>query len=269
MKKRASLLIMAGLVAAHAGAAELSGPDLVTDRPDQTESPVVVPVGTVQAEIGALFSVDDQGGTRTRTVEAPGTLARYGLHPRLELRLAWAGWIEDESRGAGGRSRVSEAADPELGVKVSLSSARGARPEMALLAHVSLPLGGGTVGSPRADPSVRLSAAHTFSDRVGLGWNLGWEAASYRDTIGEVHTRTRFVYTASLGVELAERCGAFIELFGDLPASDPAPAAHSLDGGVTFLLAPRVQLDLAAGFGLDADAPDRFAGFGVSFRLPR
>ena len=139
---------------------------------------------------------------------------------------------------------------------------------MALLAHVSLPLGGETVASPRADPSVRLSAAHTLSDRVGLGWNLGWEATSYRDTLGGVHTRTRFVYTASFGIELAERSGAFIEIFGDLPANDPAPAVHSLDGGVTFLIAPRVQLDLAAGFGLDADAPDRFVGFGISFRVP-
>jgi len=266
---RAFVLMLAGLAAADIRAQEGRVPDLVTDRPDQTESSVVIPPRTVQVEAGVLRTGDAEGGERTDVTAAPGTLVRYGLLSRLELRLAWTGWIEEESRGASGQSRVTGTADPELGFKVALTPARGGRPELALLAHVSLPLGGNAVGSPRADPSVRLLATHTLSERVGLGWNLGWEAASSEGAMGEVETRGRFVYTTSLGFDLAERWGAFFEIFGDLPASDPAPAAHSLDGGVTFLVAPRVQLDLAAGVGLDRDAPDRFVGFGVSFRLPR
>ena len=265
----AALLILMGLAAADAAALEPHGPDLITDRPDQTESAVVVPIGTAQVETGALFTFDEEKGIRSQASEVPGTLLRFGLHPRVELRVGWSGWIEDVSRGAGGRSRVSEAADPELGVKIALAKARGARPDVALIAHASLPVGGETVGSPRADPWARLSVAHTLSDRVGLGWNIEWGAASFRDAIGQVHTLTRFGYTASVGVDLAERWGAFIEIFGDLPASDPAPAAHSLDAGVTILIAPRVQLDLAAGVGLNSDAPDRFIGCGISFRLPR
>ena len=251
------------------GAAKADEPELLTDRPDQTETAVVVPVGTVQVELGAALAIDNEGGERTETAGGPGTLVRFGVHPRLELRLEWPGWIGAERSGAGGRSRVSEPGDPELGVKVALAGAQGARPDMALLAHVSLPVGGEPIGSPRADPSVRLSVAHTLSDRVGLGWNAGWEAASFRDVNAEVHTVTRFVYTASLGVELAARWGAYIEIFGDLPASDAAPDAHALDGGVTFLVAPRVQLDLTAGVGLNSPAPDRFVGFGISFRVPR
>ena len=58
-------------------------------------------------------------------------------------------------------------------------------------------------------------------------------------------------------------------VFGDFPASDPEPATHSVDGGLTYLPHPRVQLDLAVGAGIDDDAPDWFAGVGVSFRVPR
>lgn len=243
--------------------------DLVTDRPDQTESALVVPLGSLQVEVGALWIRDDEDRRRFDAFEAPGTLVRYGLAERLELRAAWAGRIDEESRGPGGRERVDGAADPEVGVKLALLPERGARPELALLAHLSLPAGSEELGSPRADPAIRLTAAHTLSERIGLGWNAGYEAASFEDARGDVHTLGRFVYTAALGFDLAERWGAFVELFGDLPASDPEPAAHSLDGGVTFQPRPNVQLDLSAGFGLNAEAPDRFVGVGLSFRLPR
>jgi hypothetical protein len=269
VKILASLLILTALAPDRVAAAEPDEPELTTDRPDQTESPTVVPIHTVEVEIGALFTTDEREGTRSEVSGVPGTLVRYGVHRRLELRVEWEGWIEAENSGPEGESRVSEAADPELGVKVSLVAAQGARPEMALLAHLSLHVGGGAFGSPRADPSVRFSAAHTLSERVGLGWNVGWEAHSFRDTSGATHTLTRFIYTASLGVELPKRFGAFIEVFGDLPGSDSERSAHSLDGGVTYLVAPRVQLDLAAGAGLNAQAPDRFVGLGISFRVPR
>ena len=73
----------------------------------------------------------------------------------------------------------------------------------------------------------------------------------------------------SLGIDLAPRWGAFVELFGDLPASDPVPATHSVDGGLTFLFSPRLQADLFGGVGLNDAAPDWFVGVGVSLRVPR
>ena len=53
------------------------------------------------------------------------------------------------------------------------------------------------------------------------------------------------------------------------PASDPEPEAHSFDAGLTYLLNPRLQLDLSAGVGLSGAAPDWFVGTGVAFRVPR
>jgi hypothetical protein len=258
------------LALAAAPAAAQGVPDLVTDRPDQTESAEVVPVGTLQVELGALFTRDETGGERIDVLEGPGSLVRWGLSPRFELRFGWPGWIESEVESAGARHDRSGAGDPELGAKLELAALDAGHPlDLALLAHLTLPAGDDEVGSPRADPSLRLLGAHALSDRVGLGWNAGYEAASFEDAAGEVHTLGRFVYTAALGFDLAPRWGAFVELFGDLPASDPAPAAHSFDGGVTFLLTPTLQLDLAAGVGLDGDAPDRFVGAGLSLRVPR
>jgi len=231
--------------------------ELVTDRPDQTESAVVVPKQSFQVEMG----LGTGGGDGEDVLEVPGSLVRYGLSKRFEVRLAWPGWIRNEAEG----EEVSGLGDPELGVKVSLHSG----PDLALLAHVSFPWGDDEVGAEDPLPSLRLSGAHDLSPRVGFGWNAGVAASSALTAGGRARVLSRWMYTASLGFDLSEAWGTYVEVFGDFPASDPEPAAHSFDAGVTYLVHPRLQLDLAAGVGLDEDAPDWFAGVGVSFRVPR
>jgi len=52
--------------------------ELVTDRPDQTESSVVVSPGYVQIETGWSLSRHQEGGVHTNTHAFPGTLFRIG-----------------------------------------------------------------------------------------------------------------------------------------------------------------------------------------------
>jgi len=270
MSKTSSLVLLWTLLALTGPSIQAQdAPDLVTDRPDQTESAVVLPVGAFQAELGVAFSRQEQAGISAGEVELPGTLLRYGFSDRIELRIAWPGVVGQESSGPGGREGRGGVADPELGLKASFFAAeRGDGLNLALLIHTTLPVGDETLGSPRADPSLRLLGAYELRDRVGLGWNVGYEAGSFEDGGGERHTLGRFVYTGTLGFALAPVWGAFVELFGDLPASDPEPAAHCFDAGVTFLLTPRLQLDFAAGVGLNEAAQDWFASAGLSFRVP-
>jgi hypothetical protein len=231
--------------------------ELVTDRPDQTESAVVIPRHTLQVETGATVEHDAD----VEVLGLPGTLVRYGISPRFELRLAWPGWVSADT----GSEEVDGLADPEVGVKLALSRKR----ELALLAHLSLPAGNEDVGSPDPTPALRLSAAHELAERVGFGWNLGLETGAQQVDDGSTRLLARWIYTASVGFELSDAWGTFVEVFGDLPASDPGPAAHSLDGGITWLVRPNLQLDLAAGIGLTDGAADRFATAGLSLRLPR
>lgn len=227
-----------------------SAKEMVTDRPDATESSSVVKPGYVQAELGWIFT-DRGGGTNT---EFPQTLIRVGVVHRVELRLGWSGYTaSDAADGAG---------DGELGVKVYLAEEQGLFPETALLAALSIPWGDGEISSHAVDPSFRFAFSHTLSERFSLGYNLGAEWTTENDS-----TLSSFVYTTALGIGLTDSWGAFIELFGDVGLSAPT-TAHSFDGGITYLLRENLQLDVMVGVGLSEDAEDWFAGTGVSYRFP-
>lgn len=271
--------LVAGALAALSTAALAAGPlaaqdtppgELVTDRPDRTESAAVVAPGYVQVETGVLFTRDEEGAAEVEVVEGPGTLVRIGLGGRTELRLGWDGWVRQEvSLAGGGDVTVDGAGDAELGAKVRLRDEAGRLPEAALLVGVSLPLGDEELTSDRYDPSILLSLAHTLSERLALGYNAGVAWSSAPGEAGAVETSSHIVWSAALGLGLTERLGAFAELFGEEPIDAPGSSAVSADGGFTWLVRPNLQLDLFAGAGLTDEAPDWFVGTGISIRWPR
>lgn len=256
------------LLATGALGAEEAAP-LVTDRPDQTESALVVPAGSVQVEVGATYIRDDVDGIRTEAWEVPGTLVRVGLSERFELRIGWSGWVDAEQSGRGLRHTFDGSGDAELGGKVAFGSWGEEGPEVALLFGTSVPVGDDDLTSDAWDPSFRLSVAHALPGGVDLGWNLGMAWATEGAGSGGEHTLSEAIYTVAVGFEVSERVGAFVELYGAFGGSAGGAPRHALDGGLTFALRDHLQLDVAAGVGLSDAAEDSFVGIGLSYRWPR
>jgi len=243
-------------------------PDLVTDRPDQTESSVTVDPRYIQFEFGWTHAEDNENGDVT-TDSAPETLVRIGLVDDLELRLGFAGYVWQEVDGPGAASWDDEGAtDIEVGFKVKLRHEQGWTPETALLAGTTLPTGQTGFSSERFDPAVRLACSHTLSETFGLGYNLAAAWETEEDAAGDRDTTAAIAYSVVLGAALSDRLGTFVEFFGEAPTGDGKPA-NSLDGGFTWLLADNVQLDVLAGLGISEDADDWFIGAGLVWRLPR
>ena len=230
-------------------------PELVTDRPDQTESATVVPRGLLQVETGYLFTREGDVGSHA----APGTLFRIGFGGRTELRLGHAGVMGAEGRRGAG--------DSELGAKVNLiSRADGWRPELAFLGGLSLPTGDSRFSSDGADPSFLVAFAHELRSGLSLGYNAGaaWESSP------DGPARDAFlVYSLALGVGVTDRLGAFFEVFGDRQVTAAPATGVSADAGLTFLVTDIVQLDVSVGRALRGPADDLFVGTGLSLRLPR
>ena len=219
--------------------------DLVTDRPDLTESAVTVEPGKIQIETGVLFTQDKSGGTTSEVTEALGTLLRIGLRDRLELRIGFDGLISVP--GASGLG------DASLGAKVMLAEETVNRPQVAVLVETSVPIGGEEFTSDDYAPSVRLALSKDFGDSLGIGLNIGAEFPEDDEIL---------FYTLAAGVGIDDKNGAFFEVFGD------SESRHSFDAGWTYLAKSNLQFDIAAGIGLSDEAPDWFLGVGLSVRLP-
>ncbi len=259
--------------------AQQESPELVTDRPDQTESPNTVPRGYTQLETGLLYIRDEAAGVKVDVFEFPSTLVRIGLADKFELRVGWSGYIFEDIEVGGSTFEDDGPGDGELGGKIGLwgpslshGSGKSGNSTGALLVSISLPVGEDNFTSDRFDPSFRLSVGHDLADNLSLGYNLGIEWDSALDESGnDRNTGSDFIYTLVLGfgdVASKPRLGAFVELFGEIPASADGTPRHSLDGGFTYLFRPSVQFDIFGGIGLSDDAPDWFIGSGLSVRFP-
>src|ERR1700752_4330658 len=83
--------------------AQNATPELITDRPDFTESSEVVGSGVVQIESGLTF---EQTNETAKQVTAPQLLVRVGIGPRVELRVAGDGFVSQSVETPGGVERT-------------------------------------------------------------------------------------------------------------------------------------------------------------------
>ncbi|UCD48844.1 MAG: transporter [Phycisphaerales bacterium] len=252
------------LLVAAIGRANTAVPELVTDRPDQTESSETVRPGFIQFEFGWTHSEDDEGLDATSD-SLPETLIRLGVTNDLELRFGFDGYVWEDTDGVG---TDEGAGDTEIGVKWKLWEETGRRPQAAILAGTSLPTGQARISSERFDPSIRLACSHTLTETMSLGYNLVGLWTTEEDERGDRDTTAFLAYSIVLGIALSEQVGTFVEFFGDAPTHSGKPA-NSFDAGLTYLLANNLQLDLLGGVGLSEAADDWFIGAGVAWRLPR
>lgn len=160
----APLPIAAPLWAQDLEAAADDAVELVTDRPDFTESAVVVGRGSLQLESG--MSWQRQGSSRT-AVSGPEALLRWGVARRLELRLALPDYVHTDDRSGLG--------DAAVGLKAQLGPLRSGW-DLAGIAAVSLPTGEDEFSSDGSDPSLVVTAGRPLSPRWTFGGQLsvGW-----------------------------------------------------------------------------------------------
>ncbi|WP_462281069.1 transporter [Salinivirga cyanobacteriivorans] len=249
------------IVLAFVVQAQENVPVLITDRPDQTESSVTVPVKSLQIETGFMLANEQTDLFDLSSITYNTTLLRYGLQDNFELRLGLEYLEEkvefqdtDETDKANGFSPLY------TGFKVKVADENGWLPEVAFLGGLILPFTADKAFKPEyVGGNMRLAFSHTLSDRFSLGYNLGAEWSG--DT-----AFPEYFYSLAFGVGLTDALGMFVESYGTLP--EKGADTHLLDAGFTYLVLPNFQLDVSGGLGLNDAAIDNFVSFGLTYRLP-
>lgn len=120
---------------------------IATDRPAITNSSVVVPSSSFQAENGFL-ETSSQGQS---VIDGPETIVRFGITKRTELRFT----AQDYFYHLTGGNLGSGFGDLSLGVKEQLGPTLG-KLDVSVILFLSFPTGNDVVSSGGYDPGLQV-----------------------------------------------------------------------------------------------------------------
>lgn len=231
-------------------------PEMVTDRPDFTESTDVVGKDIVQIENG--FTMERNLGGNN--IAGPELLVRVGLTKRVEFRIGGDGFLSQRMPGA---ARIIGYSDMEIAAKITIFGEGKHRPALSLIPLLSAPLGCASFTSGAWDPTLKVALGKDFPKGFSLGGNVNLSSLTTPDG--------RFFQTAlsaSLGHSLGRGFGAYGEVFGFTPWDRGSTAAWIANTGVTRSLGRNAQVDIRFGKRLNSAGPNWFWGIGLAVRQP-
>jgi hypothetical protein len=254
---RALVLTLLGLSAerAHSLAAEDGDCNdgetaIATDRPDVTNSSLVVPSGSVQVENGVNWTTR-QGGT---SIDGSNTRLRFGVASCTELLLDLPNYFHAVRGPAwAGFSDLSPAIKRQLGHSPG---------DIEWSATVGLTL---PTGSTRiAGSGYGAYAQFPWSKELGDGWGLSGMFTAFL-VPGAGANNPTLEPTFAIEREMGSRADLFVEYVADHPRR--GISSQIVDSGGAFRITPTQQIDVRAGVGLNRAAPDHLFGLGYSVRF--
>ena len=243
-------LVALGPTGVHAETCPTTRDEIATDRPDVTNSSLVVPTGSLQNENGVNFSMRDDG----RIIDGTNSRWRLGVAPCLELLVDLPTYFANVQRpGNSGFSDVAPA------VKWQISPIPG-KVDLSAVFGVALPTGAAAIAGRGAQPYLQFP----WSWELHGGWSInGMFTEFFRpaDLTTKRITETTFV----LEKKLAEGFSVFTEYVGEYP--EGAGPSLLLNSGAIYHMTRLQQVDFHIAFGLNHNAPSYIFGVGYSFRL--
>lgn len=223
--------------------------EIITDRPDQNESTVTVPLKSFQIETGFADEFN-----HSVTTLSNGTLFRYGLLENFELRLETELLqIYSNDISTGGLSPV------RIGMKMHIANQHGISPDFGFIASLGInKLASKNFQTSYTAPVLNFVFNNDLSNTFSLGYNMGmaWD--------GETANPDYF-YTLSLGIDFTENLDGFAETYGFFEAKNKPD--YRMDAGLAFKIKPLLQFDVSGGLGITANAPQGFISTGISYRI--
>lgn len=242
MKKWYLAIAILSLLASRSAAQEL-----ITDRPDQTESATIVPQYHLQWEAGTQYDENNFGSEWTLLTN----LFRYGVSDKLELRLVTE---IISAPNSGFDSNKLGMADLQIGLKYALLKGPV---EIAYLGHLITPNGSLHTSTGAWGTVNRINIAHNLSENISSSYNFGYE-------LFDEGSNGNFIYTWSLGFSLTEKLGFYFELFGEYQEFETW--TYNMSSGFAYLYKENLQFDFSIGSGITERS--NYYNLGFSWRIP-
>jgi hypothetical protein len=244
-----SAFAILGTAEAQAEGCPTGKDEIATDRPDVTNSSLVVPMGSLQSENGVNFSARG-----SRTIDGTNSRWRLGVAPCLELLVDLPTYFANiKAPGSSGFSDIAPA------VKWQVSPIPG-KVDLSLVFGMALPTGAAEIAGRGAQPYLQMPWSWELHD----GWGLSGMLTEFFHP-AELTTKRVTETTFVIEKKVSERASLFVEYVGDYPEN--AGPSQLLNSGGFYHLSPTQQVDFHVAFGLNRNAPSYIVGVGYSFRL--
>ena len=200
-----------------------------TDRPGEGTASTVISPKTIQLESGIIFHKISNGFTSDH-------LLRFGLTERWEVRLTT-------------NQDLSNSADSTYGFSSKYNFLKGEdyAPSLTLIADSDFQF---------KDYSFVLASDKQLTESFGSSAGIGYLKEDLED-----------FYFLSVGLDYSftDRLAIFTEYYGYFN-SNLAPE-HGVDFGLTYLAAPRLQLDLSFGSNPQNISAEYYLSTGISYQF--
>ena len=247
---RAFFIVVFGLFSLISFSQEKDTVILIGDRPDQTESGYLVPKGYFQFEDGFVYESEND---RNTNISYSSILLRYGLFKHFELRIG-----TDYNHVKSSVNNDLKGFSPlSIGGKIHVNEEQGWIPQIAFIGQIDIANTGGIdFLQEYHSTKMLLTFGHNLPNDLSIGYSIAVEFPEQVNyAVG--------TYTLVAGYSITDKIGTFIEVYGDF--SKYMTAQNKFNGGVTYLIHPKVQLDFAGGFGLSQYSPDNYFTFGLIY----
>lgn len=235
--------------------------ELTTDRPDKTESPITVDAGHAQVELDlATYTRDREQGVLTETLNVTPINLKYGVSGDTDVQLIVGGYLR---QSAGGRT-IDGIGDVTLRLKHNLWGNDGGDTAFGLIPFVILPTARNGLGSGHVEGGVIAPFSVKLAETFDLGVMTEVDVVRRDDDAGYTAS---FVNSVTLGHDLTDTLGMYVELFTEKAARGGAGWNVTGDVGITLALGDSAQLDTGVNVGLSEAADDLNVFVGYSRRF--
>ena len=213
---------------------------IISDRPSQTDSPLVIGENYIQIETGILIE---------EIKSDINTLIRIGIFDGFELRINTNYIISEEISF----QKNSSFNDFQIGSKFRILENDENNTNIGFLTYISIPTASEAFSFNEYGFLNKLLFSHNLTSDSEIGYNIGYNKFTNYDDL----LKYSFIYVKKLS-----SFSIFFELYGN---SSTDLSSLNFDSGLIYLLDNGRQFDLSIGKGLNNDL--FFFNLGFSFRI--
>lgn len=214
-----------------------------TDRPGFSDYPETIPKGYFQIEAGVSFESETiNQNDKNQLINWNNTLVKYGLTKGWELRLSQT-YQSDRLLGAGPNPQLnweSFSGPIVLGTKIDLLKESGLIPQTAILVEYGFNTYGPDSFQKNSFYRIQLSSKYQLNPEWYFIVNLGYDE--------RFNDFDRIRFTINSGYSFTEKISFYAEIYGF--RSEFLTPSNYFDAGFIYLINPKFQLDIHAGFDL-------------------